>query len=67
MEELVANIHIHSAHSDGTGSHQQIAKAGLDAAIDVLIITDHNVLVRSVEGYYYKGKQSLLLLCGEED
>ena len=66
MEELLANLHIHSAYSDGTGSHQEIAKAGLDSAIDVLIITDHNVLVDGVEGYYFKGKRSLLLLCGEE-
>ncbi len=66
MEELLTNLHIHSTYSDGTGSHQEIAKAGLEADIDVLITTDHNVLVKEVEGYYFKGKHTLLLLCGEE-
>src|SRR5665648_136387 len=66
MEELLTNLHIHSSYSDGTGSHQEIAKAGLEADIDVLITTDHNVLVKGIEGFYFKGKQTLLLLCGEE-
>jgi len=66
MEELVTNLHIHSSHSDGTGSHKSIAQAGLNANLDVLILTDHNVLVSGVEGYHKKGKQLLLVLSGEE-
>lgn len=66
MEELITNLHIHSSYSDGTGSHLEIAKAGLDVGLDVLITTDHNVLVKGIEGYHNKGKHTLLLLSGEE-
>jgi len=66
MNELITNIHIHSTYSDGSGTYQSIANAGLDAGIDVIILTDHNVLVKNAESYYRKGSQRLLFLIGEE-
>jgi len=38
----------------------------LKAGVDVLIVTDHNVLVNDIEGYTQEGKRHLLLLVGEE-
>lgn len=66
MEELVVGLHIHSNYSDGHGSHSDIAKAGLKAGVDALIITDHNIWVQDLERYYSKGNKQLLMLVGEE-
>jgi hypothetical protein len=66
MRELITNLHVHTVYSDGTGSHQQIARAALQAGIDVVIITDHNVLVKGCEGYLTHEDRRVLLLTGEE-
>jgi hypothetical protein len=66
MPELIANLHMHTHFSDGTGSHEQIAHAAIAAGLDVVIVTDHNVLVQGVEGYYQKDGRRALLLVGEE-
>lgn len=66
MTEIVINLHMHTRHSDGTGSHQDIADAALEAGLDGVIVTDHNILVQDQEGYYTKGNQQVLLLVGEE-
>jgi len=66
MNELITNLHIHSTYSDGSSIFKEIAKAGLAAGVDVLIVTDHNVFVKSPEAYYRQGNQRLLFLTGEE-
>lgn len=66
LHELVVNLHMHTTYSDGSGSHRDIAQAGLRAGLDAVIVTDHNVLVSGMEGYHKNGKQRLLLLVGEE-
>lgn len=66
MEELVANIHMHTRYSDGEGSHADIGKAALRAGVDVVIVTDHNVLVNGMEGYYERDQHQVLMLVGEE-
>lgn len=66
MHEYVLNLHMHTPYSDGTGSHQEIAKAALQAGIDVVIVTDHNVWVNGPERYYQDGEKRVLLLVGEE-
>jgi len=65
--EYVGNMHMHTPYSDGEGSHVDIANAAQIAGIDFIIVTDHNVLVRGVEGYYGDDKSGyVLLLTGEE-
>jgi hypothetical protein len=64
--EAVVNLHMHTAYSDGTGSHRSIASAAMEAGLDSVIVTDHNVLVQGPEGYYRNGKRRVLLLVGEE-
>jgi len=66
MEEIIVNLHMHTRYSDGGGSHQDIAAAGLKSGIDAVIVTDHNVLVKDFEGYVASGRKKVLMLIGEE-
>ena len=66
MHEYIVNLHMHTAYSDGTGSHSDIAQAALQAGIDVVIVTDHNVWVNGPEDYYEDETRRVLLLVGEE-
>jgi hypothetical protein len=62
MVELVGNMHMHSVYSDGTATHREIAEAATRAGLDWVIVTDHNIWVEGVAGYY----SDVLLLVGEE-
>jgi hypothetical protein len=66
MHEIVVNLHMHTVYSDGTGTHKDIAEAAIKAGLDVVIVTDHNVLVQGMEGYYKVGRRRVLLLIGQE-
>jgi hypothetical protein len=66
MEELLLNLHMHTRYSDGTGTHAEIGKAALASGLDVVIVTDHNILVNGPEGYFQEGKRRVLMLLGEE-
>ncbi len=66
MHEIVVNLHMHTRYSDGTGTHKEIAEAAIKTGLDAVIVTDHNVLVQGVEGYYRVGRQRVLLLVGQE-
>jgi hypothetical protein len=66
MHEIVLNLHMHTRYSDGFGTHQDIAEAALQAGVDAVIVTDHNVLVKGPEGYYRNGDRRVLMLVGEE-
>ncbi len=59
-------IHIHTKHSDGTGSLKRIVKAGVKSFLDFMIISDHDTLYlkeHGGEGWY---ENQLLVLVGEE-
>lgn len=67
LYEYAGNMHIHTVYSDGEGTHQQVAEAAIEAGLDFIITTDHNVRVDGVEGYYRNlSNQRVLLLSGEE-
>jgi len=72
MHEIIVNLHMHTRYSDGSGTHKDIAQAAIRTGLDVVIVTDHNVLVQGVEGYYRVGPSSshrtsrVLLLVGQE-
>lgn len=66
MHEIVVNLHMHTRYSDGSGTHKDIAQAAVKTGLDVVIVTDHNVLVQDVEGYYRSGARRVLLLVGQE-
>jgi len=66
MHEIVVNLHMHTRYSDGSGTHKDIAQAAMQVGLDAVIVTDHNVLVQGVEGYYRSGPSRVLLLVGQE-
>jgi hypothetical protein len=66
MHEVTVNLHMHTRYSDGSGVHKDIAAAALKAGVDVVIVTDHNVLVHGFEGYYKERNRRVLMLIGEE-
>ncbi len=46
-------LHLHSVHSDGTGTIPEIARAAQQAGLRWIIITDHNTLAgRPEQGWY---------------
>ncbi len=66
MNEYTLNLHMHTTYSDGSGNHADLAEAAHDAGIDVLMVTDHNVLVHGPEGYYERDGHRVLMIVGEE-
>jgi len=66
MSEIVASLHNHTLYSDGSAPHFRLFDEAISAGIDVLITTDHNVLVREADQYYHKGSRHLLFLAAEE-
>ncbi|NDJ84974.1 MAG: CehA/McbA family metallohydrolase [Chloroflexi bacterium] len=65
--EYLGNMHMHTPYSDGEASHREIASAAQLAGLDFVIVTDHNIWVKGVEGYYGDdGSGYVLLLVGEE-
>lgn len=66
IHELVINLHMHTPYSDGSGSHAEIARAALNAGLDAVIVTDHNVWVNGPQAYFQEGERRTLLLVGEE-
>jgi hypothetical protein len=66
MHEIIVNLHMHTRYSDGSGAHRDIVQAALQAGVDAVIVTDHNVLVQGFEGYYKEKNRRVLMLIGEE-
>jgi hypothetical protein len=66
MHELTINLHMHTTYSDGSGTHADLGRAALKTGVDVLIVTDHNILVKGVNEYYRDGKRRVLVLACEE-
>jgi hypothetical protein len=65
VHDLVCVAHVHSTHSDGSGTVAQIARAAKRAGIDVVLLTDHDTLEakrRGEERWY----DDVLVLVGEE-
>jgi hypothetical protein len=60
------NMHIHTRFSDGEKLHAEIADDAIAAGLDFIVVTDHNVYVTGVEGYYENERGRVLLLTGEE-
>ena len=60
MHEVIINLHMHTRYSDGSGLHKDIAAAAFKAGVDVVIVTDHNILVNGFEGYYKEKNKKIL-------
>ena len=66
MQDLIVNLHMHTTYSDGSGKHADLGNIALKTDVDVLLVTDHNVLVEGVNSYYRDGKRRVLVLACEE-
>jgi hypothetical protein len=63
VSDLACAIHVHSRHSDGSGTIPDIAAAAARAQLDAVLITDHDTLAgTSEEGWY----GDVLVLVGVE-
>lgn len=63
MHEYFGNIHMHTTHSDGSGSFDELIDGAVRGGLDFVFVTDHNVLVREEEEGYRRG---ILTLVGQE-
>jgi hypothetical protein len=61
MHDLSCVVHLHSLHSDGTGTVDEIARAARGAGVDVVLLTDHDTMAAE-PGYY----GDVIVLVGEE-
>jgi hypothetical protein len=66
VHELIINLHMHTIYSDGSGTYADLARAALKTGVDVLLITDHNILLRGANKYYRDGRKKVLVLSCEE-
>jgi hypothetical protein len=66
IHEYIGNLHAHSFYSDGWADHETIALEALQAGLDFVAVTDHNVYVEGFDGYRYAGGRRVLLVTGEE-
>jgi hypothetical protein len=65
LYDLSCVVHVHSTHSDGTGTVPEIAAAAARSGADVVLLTDHDTLAarrRGEEGWH----GNVLVLVGEE-
>lgn len=60
--ECAGHLHMHTVHSDGTGTYDDLRRAARQAGLQFIVVTDHNVLVLGEEGY----QDGLLVLTGVE-
>jgi hypothetical protein len=66
MNEIILNLHMHTALSDGEGSYESILQAAAETGVDAVIVTDHNVWVDGSERIFNSEGKRVLLLIGEE-
>jgi hypothetical protein len=66
MEEFIVNLHMHTTYSDGHASHADLARVAIRTGLDAIIVTDHNVWVNGVEGYFSSDQKRVLVMIGEE-
>lgn len=65
MIDLTCAVHVHSLHSDGTGSVEEIAAAAAAAGVDVVLLTDHDTLSARYQGHE-RWHDGVLVCVGEE-
>lgn len=65
MIDLACAAHVHSLHSDGTGSVAEIAEAAAAAGVDVVLLTDHDTLSARYQGEE-RWHGQVLVCVGEE-
>jgi hypothetical protein len=64
LHDLACVVHLHSLHSDGTGTVPEIAEAARRNELDVVLLTDHDTLGARAGEEGWHG--DVLVLVGEE-
>ena len=62
LNEYVGHIHLHTTYSDGVATIEEVIHIASQAGLNFIIPTEHNVLVKGLDGWY----ENTLLLVGEE-
>jgi len=62
LYEYVGHIHLHTTYSDGAATIEEVVRIASQAGLDFIIPTEHNVLIKELDGWY----DNTLLLMGEE-
>lgn len=65
MIDLTCVLHVHSDHSDGTGTVGEIAVAAAAAGVDAVLLTDHDTLSARYHGHE-RWHGPVLVCVGEE-
>ena len=63
---LYANLHLHSTHSDGKYTPEELVKMAYDEGYRALSITDHDTITANEEGRYYAEKLGMEYIFGIE-
>ena len=66
MNEYKFSLHIHTNYSDGKANHEDLTDIAMQAGLDGIITTDHNIWVEGLDGFYGEGNKKIMLLVGEE-
>jgi len=66
MNEIIANIHLHTTYSDGSKLHAEIAEDAIKSGVDVLFFTDHNIYIKGIGGYFSNSDGKVLMVMSEE-
>ena len=66
MNEILCSLHNYTKFSGFSNSFYDMAQAGLDCGLDVVISTDKNIYPSGHDQFYYLSGKRLLMICGEE-
>ncbi len=60
--EIRGAYHVHTSHSDGRGTLDEVARAAREAGLSFVVVTDHNVMSPEEQGY----RDGVLVVQGSE-
>ncbi|MCS7128438.1 MAG: PHP domain-containing protein [Sulfolobales archaeon] len=68
MPYVKADLHIHTAYSDGVSSPLEVVHAAIDKGLNVIAVTDHDTFMGAVKArdYVKRSRLELLVLLGNE-
>jgi len=65
LRDYRAALHVHTRHSDGSGTVEEVVAAAREAGLDILVIADHNTLAARDEGWVGWHGSTLVLVADE--
>lgn len=65
MQQVTALIHVHTTASDGTSDYKEIVRQAAKAGVDVVVLTDHDIISPG-GGWYGVDVRKVLVVAGTE-